>query len=1093
MKTLRVFAWLLLSVFLLFIGAIGYLPYYLQSHKADLEAAAADALGRPVAIDDVELGWLLHPRPGLSIVLNRLRVSNPGWDTDKTLGPHLMEAERIDVTWQLSALLHRQIRVDQVVIRGARVMLQKTADGRNNWQLGKDKDKDKGKDSSKISLRIPTVQLSDSQISFASPKAPVRRADITRLQLDGLGAEPLVLQAELSINETPLTLNARAGAAEAPTGARWPFQLQAQSGETRIELNGSAPAPFATTGLDGKLQVQGPTAVPLGKIAGVNGLPPGPFQLETSLSWDGKTFDASGITGSSQAHVLPAPLTISDGAISVPLHGPWSVQMTGKLGDQPATLQLTPVAVPKDDTQTPKTKTAGALKIEATLADGRFDGELRPASGDSPALLSGKLKAGMVTLPHGAQAKASKPNTMATLASAATKAKANTKMPEPPTWADKPLPFSSLTRIDADLDLAVEALTWQRITLRGMQAQAKLRDGRLQVDGVRLTLPGLTVSGQALVDAGPKVPVLQLKLNTDRIDLPQALSMLAQGPKVGGSIDALSLDAAASGATPATLIRALSGTLEAKSVQLLPPAKRGQKATAIDLASPSLHVDAGQAVSFKTGLARAGEDRTEQTMDLKLTGGTLADLLPGGRSWPRIDVVAQTRIDQQRLSISGHVGPLAAIRTGRDLTLDLSLADDTDLTGTLTGTLARLDDLAGSQLQAQVTGTSLAALHPGLPAQAFSAKARLQGQAKQLEVLDIEASSGSSDLAGEVRIGLGEPLRIDADLNAGTLDLSPFLAEKSDSNSAPAGTDASTGTDNGNAQTLPLDKLKALDGSLKLSAGNVEFGDFVIDQGTLDAHLDAGHLVLSANAAEGGLSLELELQPGQTDWKFDLHHKGKLNLGRLMKSKNQQALSGVPVTVEMRMNAVGASVPALLSSADGGVQLILGAGQLDRKASKLPFGGVMFKLLDTVNPTQISALNIRKDFLSLQCAVVQFEFADGIATSKHGLALQTDQLNVLGGGSIKLETEEIELRFKTVKRTGVGLSLLGVADRFIIVDGTLQHPRARIDKGDLLVDSAAAWATGGLSLVADQLVQRLTAFGSPCEKVLRRDASEPQP
>ncbi|MGB5735338.1 MAG: AsmA family protein, partial [Thiohalocapsa sp.] len=1025
MKTLRVLAWLLLSVFLLVGGAIGFLPFYLQTHKADLEAAAADALGRPVAIDDVALGWLLHPRPGLSIVLNGLRVSNPEWDTDKTLGPHLLEAERVDVTWQLSALLHRQVRVDQVVIRGASVMLQKTADGRDNWQLGKDKDKDKGKGSSKISLRIPTVQLSDARITFASPKAPVRRVDITRLQLDGLGAEPLVLQAELSIKDTPLTLNARAGAAEAPTGARWPFQLQAQSGETRIELNGSAPAPFATTGLDAKLQVQGPTVVPLGKIAGVNGLPPGPFQLKTSLSWDGKTFKASGITGSSQANVLPAPLTISDGEISVPVHGPWSVQMTGKLGDQPATLQLTPVPAPKGDTQTPETKTAGALTIEATLADGRFDGELRAASGDSRALLSGKLKVGTVTLPHGAQAKVSKPDAQATSASAATDTKTSSKTSTgaaaAPTWADKPLPFSSLTRLDADLDLAVEALSWQRITLRGMQVQAKLRDGRLQLDGVRLTLPGLTVSGQALIDAGPKVPALQLKLNTARIDLPQALSMLAQGPKVGGSIDGLSLDAAASGATPATLIRALSGTLEAKSVQLLPPAKPGQKATAIDLASPHLQLDAGQAVSFKTGLARAGEDRTEQTMDLTLTGGTLADLLPGRRSWPRIDVVAQTRVDQQRLSISGHVGPLAAIRTGRDLTLDLSLADDTDLTGTLTGTLAgtlaRLDDLAGSQLQAQVTGTSLTALHPGLPAQAFSAKARLQGQAKQLELLDIEASSGSSDLAGEVRIGLGEPLRIDATLNAETLDLSPFLAGKSDSNSAPAGADASTGTDAGNARTLPLDGLKALDGSLKLSAGNVEFSDFDIDHGTLDARLDAGHLVLSANAADGGLSLDLELQPGETDWRFDLHHKGKLNLGRLIKAKNQQALSSVPVAVEIRMNAVGASVPALLGSADGRIELVLGAGQIDRKASKLPFGGVMVKLLDTVNPTQLSAIRVRKDLLSLQCAVLQFDIADGIATSKHGLALQTDKLNVLGGGAIKLETEEIEFRFKTVKRT----------------------------------------------------------------------------
>ena len=205
-------------------------------------------------------------------------MSNPDWGTDETLGPHLLEAERVDVTWQLSALLHRQVRIDQVVIRGARVMLQKTADGRGNWQLGASK----GKGAGKITLRIPTVQLSDSQITFASPKAPVRRADITRLQLDGLGAEPLVLQAELSINDTPLTLNARAGAADAPTSARWPFQLQAQSAETRVELNGSAPAPFATTALDAKLQVQGPTAVPLGQIAGINGLPAGPFRVETT-------------------------------------------------------------------------------------------------------------------------------------------------------------------------------------------------------------------------------------------------------------------------------------------------------------------------------------------------------------------------------------------------------------------------------------------------------------------------------------------------------------------------------------------------------------------------------------------------------------------------------------------------------------------------------------------------------------------------------------------------------------------------------------------------------------------------------------------
>lgn len=149
------------------------------------------------------------------------------------------------------------------------------------------------------------------------------------------------------------------------------------------------------------------------------------------------------------------------------------------------------------------------------------------------------------------------------------------------------MPFGLLTRLDADLDLAAEALTSQRITTRGLQARAKLRGGRLELDGVRLALPGLTFTGQAGVDASLKTPALRLKLKADRVGLPQALSMPAQRPKLGGSIASLSLDAAASGATPATLIRALSSTLEAKSLRLRPPAERGRTATASKFTAPS--------------------------------------------------------------------------------------------------------------------------------------------------------------------------------------------------------------------------------------------------------------------------------------------------------------------------------------------------------------------------------------------------------------------------------------------------------------------------------------------------------------------------
>ena len=50
-------------------------------------------------------------------------------------------------------------------------------------------------------------------------------------------------------------------------------------------------------------------------------------------------------------------------------------------------------------------------------------------------------------------------------------------------------------------------------------------------------------------------------------------------------------------------------------------------------------------------------------------------------------------------------------------------------------------------------------------------------------------------------------------------------------------------------------------------------------------------------------------------------------------------------------------------------------------------------------------------------------------------------LNALGGGAVNLRTSEIELHFKTAKRKGVGLNLLGIADKFVYITGTL-HIRA---------------------------------------------------
>jgi hypothetical protein len=277
-----------------------------------------------------------------------------------------------------------------------------------------------------------------------------------------------------------------------------------------------------------------------------------------------------------------------------------------------------------------------------------------------------------------------------------------------------------------------------------------------------------------------------------------------------------------------------------------------------------------------------------------------------------------------------------------------------------------------------------------------------------------------------------------------------------------------------------------LDGTLRLTVGHLKAGDLGLDLLDLDAALDSGNLEATIAVGADRLGAEIDLRPDRAGWRFDIRAKGNLDLARLLDAKDADALSHIQTALDTRLAGVATSMNDLLGKADGHLELSLGSGRLHKKAADLlPLGGLLFTLLDVLNPIALD-LDSRVHYNDLQCAVLQFDLAKGIATSTRGLAVQTKTLNAIGGGALNLRTEAIELRFKTAKRRGLGLSLLGIADRFVYVKGTLRNPRAGIDPTALLAHGGAAWATAGISLLADQLVRRLTSGTNPCDAVRTR-------
>jgi hypothetical protein len=163
----------------------------------------------------------------------------------------------------------------------------------------------------------------------------------------------------------------------------------------------------------------------------------------------------------------------------------------------------------------------------------------------------------------------------------------------------------------------------------------------------------------------------------------------------------------------------------------------------------------------------------------------------------------------------------------------------------------------------------------------------------------------------------------------------------------------------------------------------------------------------------------------------------------------------------------------------GHFTMLMGEGELSEDVSaRMPLGGVLYSVLQVVDPTRGSQKRAR-----LECAVVHLEVSDGLATTPHGLAMRTKDMNLIGAGSLKLDSGDIDIEFKTAPRKGLGLSLAGVADRFIRVTGTLGQPTVGVNPKSALTHGTAAWLTGGLSLLFDSAFRRLTSSSNPCELV----------
>ena len=136
--------------------------------------------------------------------------------------------------------------------------------------------------------------------------------------------------------------------------------------------------------------------------------------------------------------------------------------------------------------------------------------------------------------------------------------------------------------------------------------------------------------------------------------------------------------------------------------------------------------------------------------------------------------------------------------------------------------------------------------------------------------------------------------------------------------------------------------------------------------------------------------------------------------------------------------------------------------------------------------TSLNPLAEKDDYTHLTCAVVRMAIRNGVATADKGIAVETTKMNVVGSGTVNLKTEKLDLAVRPRPKEGLGISLGGLAG-LVRIKGTLGDPRVGIDEMGVVKTGAAvgaALATGGLSLVAQGLFDKVTEGAPPCQVAL---------
>lgn len=455
------------------------------------------------------------------------------------------------------------------------------------------------------------------------------------------------------------------------------------------------------------------------------------------------------------------------------------------------------------------------------------------------------------------------------------------------------------------------------------------------------------------------------------------------------------------------------------------------------------------------------------------------------------------------VELSGKLGTPQALMQGTAVDVDLALSavgTEAKITGQIKQPLlgkglnlaltAKSDNI--SRL-AELAGTEVGKVGP------FEMAATVSDAKDSYKLAGLTVKIAQTDLNGDVTVNLGNKTPyIKVDLASNRFSLNDVL---------PQSEEAATKTETAKAETpkgakifpsdpLPVDGLKAVNADISYKATDFILGDFALKNVSDVISLKGGKMTIKQGFDMGGGTFngDINFNGSRLPASLAIDLTGKdLGLGDSLKQNGiTDLIDGAKTQTRITLNAQGKSVADLMASLTGKTLLNVGEGKINSKYVNLIGGDLVTELTNTLNP-----FAKKEDFTPLTCMVVNLDFTKGVADYDRKIAVQTDKMNVTSSGVIHLGKEQLDIGIKPEPRADaadLGINASGLAS-MVRLRGPLSAPGMGVDAAGAAkaaVGIGAAIATGGISLLATGLTDKMMSDSAPCDTALGNKAPAKQ-